>query len=279
MLFVFFQTPKRTSQVHMQNNQVDIALVQQNIHWENPDLNRQHIAHLLNQMTQKPQLIILPEMFTSGFSMNPQKIAEPHEGLTLRWMQEKASALSSAMVGSLAIQDKDRFYNRLYFVFPSGAYVWYDKRHLFTLAGEHQVYSAGSKPVVVDYLGWKWCLQVCYDLRFPVFSRNTSTYDAIIYVANWPQPRIHAWDALLQARAIENMAYCIGVNRVGVDANGHAYPGHSQAWDALGNAILPKQTQEGIYFVTLEANILQEMRSKFPFLKDQDAFTLNDVAK
>lgn len=255
-------------------NPLNIAVVQSFIHWENPEMNIVHLEKLFSKWSRIPDLVMLPEMFSTGFSMRPHAVAETETGPTLSWMISKATSLNCAIAGSLPIREGDFFYNRFYFVFPSGNYDFYDKRHLFTLVGEDKTYTSGQKQKVVEYLGWKLCLQVCYDLRFPVFSRNSQDYDALLYVANWPKPRIHAWDTLLRARAIENVSYCIGVNRVGEDANGHEYPGHSQVWDALGNELLQKKTEEGVFEVTLNHGELQQIREKFPFLKDKDEFTI-----
>ncbi|MEY2868051.1 MAG: hypothetical protein RIR01_465, partial [Bacteroidota bacterium] len=171
-------------------------------------------------------------------------------------------------------EESANFYNRMLFVFPSGEVQFYDKKHLFTLAGEEKVYTPGSRKLIVNYLGWKICTMVCYDLRFPVFSRNVENYDLLLYVASWPEKRIQAWDALLQARAIENMSYTIGVNRIGVDGNQHHYSGHSQVLDCLGNYLVQSVESESVFVVDLDREKLLQTRKSFGFLNDQDAFQL-----
>ena len=214
-------------------------------------------------------------MFTSGFTMNATSVAETMKGDTINWLRQLANKSQAAITGSLVIVENDDYYNRLVFVEPSGRMTTYDKRHTFTLAGEHKVYTAGTEKVILDYKGWKICPMVCYDLRFPVWARNTEDYDLLLYVANWPKIRVNAWDILLKARAIENMAYCIGVNRVGLDGNNYEYSGHSAAYDVLGNRIdsIP-ESKEAIEVVTLEKNHITKYREKLGFLKDRDAFNL-----
>jgi omega-amidase len=206
--------------------------------------------------------------------MNPSAVAETMEGKTVVWMQSLAKAKNAAITGSVVIEENSNFYNRMLFVFPSGKIEHYDKRHLFTLAGEDKVYSRGIQKLIVDYLGWKICPFVCYDLRFPVFSRNVENYDLLLYVASWPKTRIKAWDSLLAARAIENMSYTIGVNRTGEDKNGYAYVGHSQVVDFLGEYILEPKELDGIFFVELNKEKMIETRSKLDFLSDIDAFEI-----
>ena len=218
-----------------------IALIQSSLFWENPTANRNYFEEKINGITEKVDLIVLPEMFTTGFTMNPEAVAEAMEGETIIWLQSLAKAKNSAITGSLIIKENNNFYNRLVFVFPSGEIQYYDKKHLFTLAGEDKVYTSCNEKLIVDYLGWKICPLICYDLRFPVFARNVEDYDVLIYVANWPKPRINAWDILLQARSVENMCYTIGVNRVGLDSNNLEYVGHSQVVDYLGNYVLESQ--------------------------------------
>ncbi len=196
-----------------------IALIQSSLFWENPNANRNHFEEKINAIDEEVDLIVLPEMFSTGFTMNPSAVSETMQGETVLWLQSLAEAKNSAITGSLVIQENNNFYNRLLFVFPSGEIQFYDKRHLFTLAGEDKIYTSGKDKLIVEYKGWKICPLVCYDLRFPVFARNVEEYDVLIYVANWPESRITAWDALLKARAIENMSYTIGVNRVGKDNN------------------------------------------------------------
>lgn len=253
---------------------MNVSCVQAPLSWENPAANRVYFEERIMAIQEPVDLVALPEMFTSGFTMNPAAVAEEMSGETLMWLRALAKRKKAAITGSLAVVENQRYYNRMVFVFPDGKIVQYDKKHLFTLAGEHQAYVPGNLKVVVDFNNWKMCLQICYDLRFPVFVRNTEAYDAIIYVANWPKPRIAAWDALLKARAIENMCYVIGVNRTGEDGNGHQYVGHSQVIDELGNYLLAPNEAPGIFSTKLTRDKMLETRHKLGFLKDGDAFTL-----
>ena len=253
-----------------------IALIQSPLFWENPTANRNHFEEKINAITEKVDLIVLPEMFTTGFTMNPAAVFETMEGETIQWLQLVAKVKNSAITGSLIIKEKNNYYNRLVFVFPSGEIQFYDKRHLFTLAGEDKVYTSGNQKLIVDYLGWKICPLICYDLRFPVFARNIEDYDVLIYVANWPKPRINAWDILLKARSVENMCYTIGLNRTGLDANNLEYVGHSQTVDFLGNYILEPQEFVGVFIVELNKEKLLETRNKLGFLNDRDSFELKD---
>lgn len=251
-----------------------IALIQTHLSWENSKENRIHFEAKINAIADNVDLIILPEMFTTGFTMHPTDVAETITGETVVWLQHLAKTKNCAIVGSLVIEENNQFYNRLLFVFPDGKIESYDKKHLFTLAGEDQVYQQGNKKLIVDYKGFKICPLICYDLRFPVFSRNTEDYDLLIYVANWPKTRINAWDILIKARAIENMSYAIGVNRIGFDGNNHEYNGHSQAIDFLGNEILNAHENEGVFIVNLDKEKLFETRKKLGFLNDRDGFKL-----
>jgi len=257
------------------SNALTIAVVQTNLIWENPIKNRRLLNNKINTITSSIDLIILPEMFTSGFTMNASSIAETMDGETIAWLKEKAKKKQAVIIGSLVISENDNYYNRLVCVEPSGEITKYDKRHTFTLAGEHKVYTAGTEKVMFNYKGWKIHPLVCYDLRFPVWARNVENYDLLLYVANWPKPRINAWDALLKARAIENMAYCIGVNRIGLDGNNYEYPGHSAAYDVLGNRIdsIPAD-KEVIDIVVLEKGVINKYRDKLNFLNDRDNFNL-----
>ncbi|AWG21085.1 amidohydrolase [Flavobacterium faecale] len=251
-----------------------IALVQAALEWENPNANRMMFETKIKEIDLAVELIILPEMFSTGFTMNPATQAETMTGDTVKWMQDLAKSRNCAFTGSLVIQENNNFYNRMLFVFPTGEIETYDKRHLFTLAGEEKVYTAGSQKVIVDYLGWKICLQVCYDLRFPVFSRNTENYDLLLYVANWPEKRVLAWDSLLRARAIENLCYVAAVNRVGQDANDLHYNGHSQVVAPLGDYVVSPQTDEAVFVTDLDLQLVQSTRQQFNFLNDGDAFEI-----
>lgn len=253
-----------------------IALIQSSLVWENPKANRNNFEEKINAISEKVDLIVLPEMFTSGFTMNPKDVCEAMDGETVLWLKLIAKAKNRAITGSLIIKENNNYYNRLVFVFPSGEIQFYDKRHLFTLAGEEKKYTAGKEKLIIDYLGFKICPLICYDLRFPVFSRNTEEYDVLLYVANWPKVRINAWDTLLKARAIENISYTIGVNRVGIDNNKLEYNGHSQIIDFSGNYLLEPQENDGIYYTKLHKNDLLDFREKFGFLNDRDSFTVSD---
>lgn len=251
-----------------------IAIIQSELHWENPTENRKYFEQKINSITEEMDLIVLPEMFTSGFTMNAEPVAETMNGETIIVLKSLAKAKNFAITGSLVIAENNNFYNRLVFVFPTGEIEYYDKKHLFSLAGEDKTYTSGNKKLIVEYKGFKICPLICYDLRFPVFSRNLDDYDVLIYVANWPKPRTNAWDILLKARAVENMCYAIGVNRVGIDANNHQYIGHSQAIDFMGNSLLEPQENEGVFLIVLDKQKLIETRNKFGFLNDKDAFMM-----
>ena len=253
---------------------MEVVLVQQDILWEQPEENLSQLNTLLAQVNTADS-IVLPEMFTTGFSMRTEA-GVAHTSAAVEWMQSIASSRNCAITGSLMTEESGLYYNRMYFVHPDGAIEHYDKRHLFTLAGEQETYTPGVSPVVVTYKGVRILLQVCYDLRFPVFSRNTQNYDVIIYVANWPVPRIQAWDTLLQARAIENMAYCIGVNRVGTDGTGMDYCGHSAMYDMLGNEVIDKMKSEGIARGKIDVEKIKRTRKMLNFLNDRDHFKLQN---
>jgi omega-amidase len=252
------------------------ALLQCSLVWENPQANRDYFSDKINAIQEKVDLIVLPEMFSTGFTMNPETVAEKMQGDTVLWMQMMAQNKSCAIMGSLIIIEDEKFFNRLLFVYPSGTIQTYDKKHLFTLAGESKVYTAGTEKLIIDYNGWKICALVCYDLRFPVFSRNVEDYDLLVYVANWPKARINAWDTLLKARAIENMSYVIGVNRVGEDGNGHEYLGHSQIIDPLGNDIVELSETEVVLIAEIDKDKINEWREKFAFLNDRDSFKISN---
>lgn len=253
---------------------MQVSFIQSPLVWENPQANRNYFTDAIADVPVDTNLIVLPEMFTSGFTMNPKAVAESMQGETMQWLQLLAQSRNCAITGSLVITEGDQYYNRLVFVYPSGVIQTYDKKHLFTLSGEHEVYTAGTEKVVVEYMGWRICPFICYDLRFPVFSRNNVNYDLLLYVASWPKTRTNAWDILLQARAVENMCYAIGVNRIGADANGYEYIGHSQAIDYLGKALVSPKEDEGVFTTILDKDALLETRQKLNFLNDQDAFHL-----
>ncbi|MCF2874632.1 MULTISPECIES: amidohydrolase [unclassified Tenacibaculum] len=257
----------------MNSKTLKIALIQADLVWENPTKNRNRFQEKIMAISDTIDLIILPEMFTTGFSMTPENIAETMEGNTVNWMLKLAKEKNCAITGSIIITENSNYYNRLLFVHPSGKIDSYDKKHTFTLAGEHEVYTAGKTKKIIDYKGWKICPLICYDLRFPVWARNTENYDLLLYVASWPKPRIEAWDTLLKARAIENMSYTIGVNRVGVDANNYEYNGNSVAYDMLGNCVDKKNDNEEVsIIIELDKESQLKVRNRFRFLEDQDNF-------
>ena len=256
-------------------NQLTLSLIQTDIIWKNIPKNLQRIEEKIHSISTKTDLIVLPEMFSTGFVMEPESVAEGMQGSAVQWMQQIAKDKQTALIGSLIIQENQQYFNRVVFVHPSGAMTHYDKKHLFTLAGEDKIYTAGNNRLLFEYKGWKISPFVCYDLRFPVWTRNTENYDLAIFVANWPKVRVTAWDTLLKARAIENMSYVVGVNRIGTDANDLEYPGHSQAIDPLGAIIQKAEKQEEtIVTITLEKDKLQKTREQFQFLNDRDQFTL-----
>lgn len=251
-----------------------VALVQSELVWEDPVENRRVFQQLMEKIKEDTDLVIFPEMFTTGFTMNAEGVAEEMNGETVQWMKNMAVHYGMALMGSVVIREGEKYYNRALFVHPSGETEGYDKRHTFTLAGEHKVYARGKEHRIVEYKGWKVSLQVCYDLRFPVWARNTQGYDVLVYVANWPEPRIGAWDTLLKARAIENMCYCVGVNRIGRDGEGHIYPGHSGVYDVLGERLAYSEKKEVLY-MELHREHIEKNRRRFKFLQDRDGFVLD----
>ncbi len=257
----------------MKDQTLNVALVQTSLIWENPKKNRDNLSKKIAALAKEVDLILLPEMFITGFTMTPQNIDSTEGQLTVDWMLQEAKSSGAAMVGSIPFFENGNFTNRLFFVEPNGAISQYDKRHTFTLAGEDQVYKAGNSHLIVDYKGFRINPMICYDLRFPVWARNTQDYDVLIFVANWPTPRISAWDTLLKARAIENMSYCIGVNRCGQDEAGYEYSGHSAVYDCLGEK-LAYSKEETVLYATLEKEHIVNTRNKLKFLEDRDGFNL-----
>ena len=251
-----------------------IALIQAPLVWENLQANRVYFEEKIKSVSDEIDLVVLPEMFSTGFTMNPSEVWETMDGETILLLKNLAKAKNLAITGSLIIKENELFYNRLVFIFPSGEVQKYDKRHLFSLAGEEKIYASGKEKLIVEYLGWKICPLICYDLRFPVFARNAEEYDLLIYVANWPKLRIQAWDILLKARAVENMAYVIGVNRIGDDNNDYPHNGHSQIVDFLGNYAIEPQESEGVFTAELYKNEILKTRKKLGFLNDRDIFEI-----
>lgn len=250
-----------------------VAIIQSNLIWENPVANRSNFKDKINTIPKDVDIVLLPEMFTSGFTMSPENVYENMDGDTVNWLKDTAEKNNIAIGGSLVIKENEAFFNRFVFVQPNGIIKTYDKRHTFTLAGEDKVYKAGSSKTIIEYKGWKICAMICYDLRFPVWARNSEDYDVLVYVANWPKPRIDAWDTLLKARAIENMSYCVGVNRIGTDANNLEYVGHSAVYDSLGKTLCKIiDGVERTEIVTLEKEHLANARNALKFLDDRDSF-------
>jgi omega-amidase len=273
-----------------------ITVIQSNLHWEDKSANLAMFEEKINSIKDKTEIVVLPEMFSTGFSMEPSKLAETMEGETLQWMKRMAAQKKIILTGSVIIKEEfgqaaqsgqTSYYNRLIWMLPNGQYGSYDKRHRFAFAGEDLHYTAGSKRLIASVKGWKINLLICYDLRFPVWARQTPApiqdreegesepeFDLLIYVANWPEKRIHAWKTLLQARAIENQCYAIGCNRLGDDNNGFHYSGESMVVDPMGETLYTKKEAEDIFTITIDKSNLQQVREKFPFWKDGDLFTI-----
>jgi omega-amidase len=263
-----------------------ISIIQTYLHWEDRMANLNMLEHKIKNREVATEIIILPEMFSTGFSMNTSAFAETMEGETVAWMKRLAAEEKIILAGSTIIEENKQFYNRLIWMLPNGQFGFYDKRHLFGFAKEDEHYTAGSKRLIAQAKGWKINLQVCYDLRFPVWARQTPIspenkeqeveFDILIYVANWPERRSHAWKTLLCARAIENQCYVIGVNRVGDDGNNIYHSGNSMVIDPLGQVLYHKADDEDIFTIRLQKENLTDVRSKFPFLKDADSFMINN---
>jgi omega-amidase len=283
-----------------------ITSIQTNLHWEDKTANLQMLEQKINSIKEKTEVVVLPEMFSTGFSMKTETLAETMEGETVQWMKRVAAEKKIILTGSVIIAGngqtgtvRPEYYNRLIWMQPNGQYGVYDKRHCFAFAGEDEHFTAGTKRLIASVKGWKINLLVCYDLRFPVWSRQTSPsnratplpiaklgnskgegelatpeYDILIYVANWPEKRIHAWKTLLQARAIENQCYVVGTNRVGDDGNNIHYSGESMIIDPLGEVLYTKKDEEDIFTIALDKAHLQTVREKFPFLRDADDFKM-----
>ncbi|MDQ6610126.1 MAG: nitrilase family protein [Bacteroidota bacterium] len=286
---------------------ITFTLIQTTLHWENKKANLQMLEEKIKTIKEKTQVVILPEMFSTGFSMKPEALAETMDGETVNWMKRVTTEKKVILTGSVIIGEEEKYYNRLIWMLPNGEYGYYNKRHLFAYAEEDKHYTAGTDRFISSVNGWKVNLQVCYDLRFPVWARQTSLpaplqqvgegsresrrspstallerglggeafeYDVLIYVANWPEKRSLAWKTLLQARAIENQCYVIGVNRVGEDGNGIYHSGDSMVIDPLGEILYHKKNEEDIFTITLEKKNLEEIRERFQFWRDGDAFKI-----
>jgi len=261
-----------------------LSIIQTNLHWEDKAANLKQLEKKINGIVEKTEVVLLPEMFSTGFSMRPELLAETMEGETVQWMKRVAANKKIILCGSVIIEENGKYYNRLIWMLPNGQMGLYDKKHRFAYAGEDEHFAAGNKRLIASVKGWKINLLVCYDLRFPVWARQQSTenaggslqpeYDLLIYVANWPERRSHAWKTLLQARAIENQCYVVGVNRVGTDDNDIAYSGDSMIVDAIGEVIYTKKEEEDVFTITLQKAELDSVREKFPFWKDADDFRI-----
>jgi len=257
------------------SKELNIVAIQANLTWGNPEKNRLYFEQVINKLTSNTNLVVLPEMFSTGFTMKPSSVSETMNGATVSWMINMAKTHNIGIIGSMVIQENNQYFNRAIFVHPSGSLEIYDKRHLFSLAGEDRQYTPGTNRIVIQFKGWRICPFICYDLRFPVWSRNTDNYDVLLFMANWPIPRIDAWDTLLKARAIENMSYCIGVNRIGEDENGYQYNGHTSAYNFLGEKVASTaEGKEDVLHCEISKTKLDEFRQKLNFLKDQDSFKI-----
>jgi omega-amidase len=258
-----------------------ITGIQTKLHWEDKAANLRMLEEKISSITEQTEVVVLPEMFSTGFSMQPEKLAEKMDGPAVEWMKRISEEKKIVLTGSLIIEESGRYYNRLIWMLPNGQSGHYDKRHLFAYGSEDQHYTAGNKRLIASVKGWKINLLVCYDLRFPVWSRQQPKdheleYDLLIYVANWPERRNHAWKMLLQARAIENQCFVVGVNRVGEDGNSFYHSGDSMVIDALGTVLYHKKDDEDIFTLTLHRSDLNEVRAKFPFWADSDLFRIKD---
>ncbi len=255
-----------------------VTLIQSDLLWEDKQANLQAFEQKILGIKPPTELIVLPEMFSTGFSMEPEKLAEDMEGTTVKWMKRISAEKKVVLTGSIIIQENGKYFNRLIWMLPTGEYGVYDKRHLFGYAGEHHHYTPGQKKLIASLKGWKINLQVCYDLRFPIWARQPveaeKQYDLYINMASWPDKRRHAWKSLLTARAIENQSFVIGVNRIGTDGNGHQYAGDSMIIDPLGEALYTKEYEEDIFTFRLQKEKVADTRSKFPFLDDADEYLI-----
>lgn len=253
-----------------------VTTVQTDLHWESPGANMAMLEEKIWHHSTNSDIIVLPEMFTTGFTMNASSVAEPMNLTTMKWMKQIAAQRQALLIGSYIVKENFLFYNRLICMQPDGQYLYYDKRHLFRMAGEEKVFTAGTDRLIINYKGWKLRPLICYDLRFPVWSRNINTeYDVLIYVANWPAARSHAWNTLLRARAIENVCYTIGVNRIGMDYEKNLYSGNSALIDFKGMDLNIPSTLPSLETYSINLNNLQAFRDKFPVDLDADRFKLD----
>ena len=255
---------------------LNFTLIQSNLFWENQEANLKMFTEKIKALEGHHEIVVLPEMFSTGFSMKPSQFAENLTGTSLQWMKEIAATKKIILTGSLMIQDDNHYYNRLIWMQPDGQFGYYDKRHLFSYGGEDKDFTPGSKRFIAQVKGWKICTMICYDLRFPIWNRmnKEDEYDVLVVIANWPNKRMTAWQTLLRARAIENQSYVIGVNRVGEDGNGLIYNGGSCVIDPLGEILYEKLNDEDIFSISLNKDDLLKVRNNFPFQKDKDEFII-----
>jgi len=251
-----------------------VSIIQSDLAWENPEQNLASFSEKIDSIKEETDLIVLPEMFTTAFSMNAEEFAETDNGRTVKWMINKAQDKNADLIASLIIKENESYYNRLYWVKSDGKFEFYDKRHLFRMAGEHKIYSAGKNKLISSIKGWRILPLVCYDLRFPVWARGKNDFDIIVFIANWPERRSSHWRLLLKARAVENQAFAIGVNRVGKDGHNIEYRGDSAIIDPLGNVIIEEANKEFTHTETLSWKKLDDYRNKFPVWKDSDTFKI-----
>ncbi|WP_224995571.1 amidohydrolase [Cesiribacter sp. SM1] len=260
---------------------LSITLIQTELYWQEPSANLAALEEKIWQINSDTDLIVLPEMFTTGFTMDVEENAEPMNSRTFRWMKQLAAQTGAVITGSYIVQEAGKYYNRLIWMQPDGEYQHYDKRHLFRMADEHNYFSPGNKPIICEWKEWRICPLICYDLRFPVWSRNRVredgdlSYDLLLYVANWPAARIDAWKILLQARAVENLCYVAGVNRVGIDGKGIDYNGYTSLINPKGEVLYQEQRRQYICTQKISASELREFRNKFPAQMDADSFTIS----
>lgn len=253
---------------------LSIAYIQHDIVWKNPQENIKAYNSYIDSLKFSPDLILLPETCNTGFCIDDITIAEEMDGPMIKWMSEKSKEVGCTIAGSIFLKEGNNYYNRFLWISPDGKIEYYNKRHLFSMGKEHDLFTPGNSRKIVELKGWKICLNICYDLRFPVWSRNNIGYDIIIYIANWPTPRSNAWRDLLKARAIENMSYCIGVNRLGLDGYGHAHQGDSAFISPLGEVIYTSLDIEEIAKYEFDYTFLSKTRSSLPFLQDMDDFLI-----
>ena len=252
---------------------LSFSLIQTALFWEDKAANLAMLAEKIRRIEEYTEVIVLPEMFSTGFSMQPEKFAETMDGPTVEWMRILSAEKKAILTGSIIIKDDEKYYNRLIWMLPNGELGYYDKRHLFAFAGEDQHYSAGNKRLIASVKGWKINLQICYDLRFPVWARQQGEeYDVLLYVANWPEKRNHAWKTLLTARAIENQCISVGLNRVGLDGNNIAHSGDSLIVGPLGEVLYHCAYEEDVFTISLQKEEITNARAQFPFWKDADFF-------